>query len=454
MRSSVAFRMVGSLFLSTFAACGASETEPNNVTGHPDAGTNPNPGGPDAGNPNPGNFTVGAHPDLPQIQKGNGSVIASPKIVPIFFNGYDHRAEIVDLVNTIGAQPYWAANTSEYGVGAFTAGSPIDIPSTEPAPTTIDNTAIQTWLKGKLSGGTFGTPSASTIYTIFYPSSTTVTQGGSAGAKSCQQFGGYHDNFVSGSTNIVYAVIPECAELNNQVGVDAITAGASHEWIEAATDPLPHGSYAYLNLDADHAYWALAIGATENGDMCALGIGQNYFKPAGYSHVIQRGYSNAAAAAGNQDPCVPAVAATPYFNAGAVYPDSLTVFAGLSILTTKGVQIASGQSKTIDVQVWSTAEVGPIQVRAIDYAAATNPANPSAPANSDATDLFTFDSTAASWKASTVAHNGDTLHLTITNQKSANEFSPGTFIIVTHVGTPDSTGAYAQTNWWPGIVEN
>jgi hypothetical protein len=358
----------------------------------------------------------------------------------------------MDLVNTIGSLPYWAANTTEYGAGSFHAGSAVVITG-ESAPGTIDNTAIQTWLKGKLAAGTLGPISDQAIYTIFYPSSTTITQSSAAGtASSCQQFGGYHDDFAYSSTvHISYAVIPECAELNNQVGVDAVTAGASHEWIEASTDPHPHADSAYFMVGADYLAWALAMGATENGDLCAIGIGQNYYRPAGYGHVIQRGWSNAAAAAGNTDPCVPAVAETPYFNAGAVTNDSVSVY----FSPTKGVKVANGSSKTIDVQVWSTGDVGDIHVGVVDMKAATAATGQEA---ASAINTFSWDggTTAAAWKASYsgVAHNGDTLHLTITNVKATNDFVPGTFVIVSHVGVKDPVKGYPQSNWWPGLAMN
>jgi len=113
----------------------------------------------------------------------------------------------------------------------------------------------------------------------------------------------------------------------------------------------------------------MTFGATENGDLCAVGVGQNYFKPPSYAHTVQRGWSNKAAAA-NQDPCAPSVASTPYFAAAGVFPDTVKVLVQFQQRTTKGVIIPVGQSKTIDVQLFSTAPVGTIVVKAVDFAAA------------------------------------------------------------------------------------
>ena len=85
--------------------------------------------------------------------------------------------------------------------------------------------------------------------------------------------------------------------------------------------------------------------------------------PSGSKYMVQRTWSNAAAAR-MQNPCVPHTASTiPYFNS---YPalNQIPYSSG----TTMGVKIPIGQSKTIDVILSSTgATPGPWNVTVYDY---------------------------------------------------------------------------------------
>src|SRR5581483_4201836 len=94
---------------------------------------------------------------------------------------------------------------------------------------------------------------------------------------SCTGFGGYHDDTKlpladGGLMPIAYAAIPTCV-----MDANSLTAVISHEWIEAATDPLLSidGGFsfqggpntAFYLPDQDHLVWAIA-GGGEAGDLC------------------------------------------------------------------------------------------------------------------------------------------------------------------------------------------
>src|SRR6202000_2742972 len=102
-------------------------------------------------------------------------------------------ADMVTAINTftsqIGPSDYWKTIVTEYGVGAATSLTPIQV--TDTAPATIDDAGIQTLLQAKLADQTAGspTPDANTLYAIFYPSGTKITL---QGETSCNSFGGYH----------------------------------------------------------------------------------------------------------------------------------------------------------------------------------------------------------------------------------------------------------------------
>jgi hypothetical protein len=96
-----------------------------------------------------------------------------------------------------------------------------------------------------------------------------------------------------------------------------------------------------------------------------------YIVPPDLGSAVQRAWSNAAAAAG-KNPCVPAPDGVPYFNAAPVLEDEVPIGstmwdAGWSG-TTKGARVRVGESKTIEVDLFSDAPVAPWRVRAFDLA--------------------------------------------------------------------------------------
>jgi hypothetical protein len=310
------------------------------------------------------------------------------------------------------------------------SATPVNL--TEAAPATIDDSAIQTWLAGKLNGDDPAWPAAdaNTVYVLHYPTGTTVTAGGGAGT-SCTDFGGYHDNITldanHASLDVAYAVVPRCPSFGDLMGLDAVTGAESHELIEAVTDPNPSTNPAYASVEDKFFYWQRVLGGSEVGDMCAQ-FPNVFTKFSELPYMVQRTWSNQAAAAGH-DPCVPALPNEVYFNAAPVLPDSImATFMGQS-LTQQGVKIPVGMSKTIELDLFSDGDTkGPFTVTAKDTA-----------------ELFgqTPHLTLSLDKTSGV--NGEKLHLTITVM-TASKNNRETFIVATKLGQ--------QENLWIGMVGN
>ena len=304
----------------------------------------------------------------PQVAFYGGPVLASPKIVPVFFSGDDPTTvtAIEDFVAKIGTTAYWTAAVSEYGVGAAAGQPPVAL--TETAPVTIDDSAIQTWLQGKLNGDDPAWPpaDANTVYVLHYPAGTTITiQGG----ESCTEFGGYHSNTAldatHGSIDVAYAVLPRCQGFDGMNVLEELTASESHELIEAATDPYPESRPAWAMVDDADLYWAFTLGGGEVGDMCAQFSGVFTQFPE-LDYVVQRSWSNRAALAG-QDPCVPPLAGEVYFNAAPELDDRPTISLEGQDVMVKAVVIPVGQSKTIDLDLFSSASTnGPFSVHVDD----------------------------------------------------------------------------------------
>jgi hypothetical protein len=282
-----------------------------------------------------------------------GNILATPKVVPVFFDSDDQTvtAKVLTFASELGASSYWAATTSEYGVGPLMAEAPVhtgDVPAAH-----LDDSDIQAWLGAKLNGNdpTFPAADGNTIYLIPYPTGVSITQGGGT---ACVDFGAYHNSFkldpAHGSVVVPYAVLPRCGGNGPLTGIDVITAGASHELIEAVTDPQPGDDPAYEIFDDDHAFWIYAVGG-ETGDSCA-GSFAAYIKPAGLDFTVQRTWSNKASSA-LHDPCVPDGTGA-FFNAAVVAPDthSYETFVGTKV-ESHVINIPIGQTRDVEIDLFS-----------------------------------------------------------------------------------------------------
>jgi hypothetical protein len=302
--------------------------------------------------------------DPPQVQDYTGPVLMAPRLVPVFFADYDpmQAMTLVDLENKIGTSMFWSA-LAEYGVGPGMTLPPVML--TEMSPGNIDDSAIATWLSGKLNANDPAWPAndGNTVYILHYPSSNNITL---QGQTSCNSFEGYHSNTQLDANHMsldaAYAVIPDC-----QIGLDSLTTTISHELAEAASDPYPMGAPAYAQTDGYHAEWMRLGGGGEIGDMC-VGFNSSYTMLPDLPYAVQRFWGDKASKAGH-DFCQPSLPGEVFFNAMPVFKDHVTWTWQLTMqsFTVKGVKLAVGQSKTIDVALYSDGPTsGPWTVNPID----------------------------------------------------------------------------------------
>ncbi len=376
----------------------------------------------DAGKQMDANVILPDNMAAPQILNLGGSVMKTPKIVPIFYPSEPYLSDLTTFINKLAGSAYWTATTSEYGVGAVTVGTAHTI-STSP-PGTIDDEAIKTFITSQLTGtAPWGAPDPNVIYTIYYPAGTNITL---QGAQSCQQFGGYHSEVTVGATRVVYAIMPRCSSGGSDL--DYLTSASTHEFIEAATDPHPFTGAAYNQPDDNHVVWSI-FPTSELGDMCTFNVGAD-IKPFEIGYAVQRTWSNKAAAA-HHNPCVPAPVGQVYFNSVPILADTVNIdFGGGATGPTKGVAVPVGTSKTIDVTLFADGATGPWQVQAVDY---------NQYMQQGSADLsFTFDKTSGS--------AGDTLKLTI-HRNAAGQYGGSPFIISSAQGA-------SNQNLWVGFAAN
>ena len=290
-------------------------------------------------------------PDIAQLVFNGGVVLANPVVVTITWTGDTHADDFEHFGDVVGQGDYWKQVTSEYGVGPATSGPANHVRITTPAPTSMSDSDIQTFVANSVTAATspWPTPAAGEpIYIIYLPKTTDLKLGNSSACK--QGVGGYHDSIVAGDKHVAYAVIPQCSQM------DEITLAASHELGEAATDPHPTSAPAWTGFDLDHLSWEFFNQfQSENGDAC------EFYKDAMLSatesdvpFAVQRQWSNASARAGH-DPCVPARPGT-YFSVSPLNQEAISV--DLSQLgggteTTMGYKIKVGESRQIPLGFYS-----------------------------------------------------------------------------------------------------
>ena len=281
----------------------------------------------------------------PRVPSSGGRVLAMPRWVSIFYKDTEDQPDIADFLGSIGCTDYWRSVAFDYGVGEGISADAVVVP--EEAPARISDSQIQKWLVKLLTDGKLEKPTPNTVYVIFYPSGTTVTENGSG--TSCLQFGGYHFEVDFEGQSVSYAIIPRCGDL------DALTSTVTHELIEATTDPFPQSEPAYSMPSEEDVVWAVASGG-EVGDLCTF-VDEATFTPDGYPYAVQKSFSNRASVEGH-DPCVPAT--RPFVYAA---PSVESVYCSdCGGTTTMGVLVPPGTSRTVDVVLGSDADVKSMQV--------------------------------------------------------------------------------------------
>jgi hypothetical protein len=363
--------------------------------------------------------------DQPQVGKGPGDPLATPRVVPIFFaNDATMQAQVEQFLAALAPSEYWHATTSEYGIGAPTIASTIVTTATPPT----TDAALQQLLVQNLTGTNpaWETFDPNTIYAVYLPDGVVLNAGG----PSCQAWGGYHDEVtIQGAPPIAYALLPRC-----QGGLDTLTVVTSHELIEAASDPHPETATAWGDhMDPNHLVWAFTPGA-ELGDMCEY-VHAAEQRDVG-NFLVQRTWSNKSAKHGH-DPCVPALA-TPYVVAIPQMTDDLSIPDGNGgTISTKGVSIPVGMSKTNELDLFSDVPVDMVQVKAID-ASSLGGGGGGGPGGQSGPELvLTLDKD--------MGGPGDKMMLTIKRMKAG--FGGNEFVVSTRVnGT-------SVALWW-GLVAN
>ena len=193
-------------------------------------------------------------PFMPQVQYGGGPVLSNAEIVMITWYGDENASTFEAFGDDLGTSDYWAQTTSEYHVGPAHSGpeNHVRLPQSEAPIANWSDTAIEAWVTTHVqSYGTYGwpAPTSNSVYVLYLPPNEDIQFSGS---DACQSgIGGYHGNVIVNSKDVAYAVVLQCQDNSGA----QTTAEASHELIEAATDPHPSDITAWVGFDQDHLAW-------------------------------------------------------------------------------------------------------------------------------------------------------------------------------------------------------
>ena len=277
-----------------------------------------------------GTFTEAQHAPLPTMAEFGGPIVTAPYVVTFTFQDTPNAAALASFGAGLASTPWFLQVTKDYcgpnGGACITAGPPgtwVQIASNGGA-TYFDsngydagagsgtdlNAFINQQIAAAVAAKQIPAPDANAIYMFYFPSTSTIT--GNLVGTSCSGYGGYHEvqTYSDGKTPIYYAILPDCAA-GSQYELAAVTIAASHELVEATTDPQPNVNTAwYLDLTnvPDAAVttaqfrndpW-ISQGYGEIGDNCE-NTGPDTLDGG---DLVQRIWSASAAAQGH-NPCVP-----------------------------------------------------------------------------------------------------------------------------------------------------
>lgn len=284
---------------------------------------------------------------LPRVVQRGGPFVRHPRIVTITFAGDDPAvvANLARFGDTITRTSWWRAVSGGYCatsgdcIGAGRAGRAVQLDETLPA--AVRATDVEALLVRAATDGRLGALDADTLLLAYLPAG--VELGDAFNPRYCQ--GGaraLHRALRLPDVTLPFAVLPRCGSL------DELTATASHEILEATTNPDPaRPGFAFVR-DPEAA--AFTASGAEPVDPCGL-ITMDRHRALADGFAVQRAWSNAAATQGH-DPCVPSPDDRPYL---ALIPEKPVVRLP-----------AVGDSVTIDVEAAADRTVPGWGVSALD----------------------------------------------------------------------------------------
>ncbi len=245
-----------------------------------------------------------AHEPWPQVpNQGSAGVSALAAEIITFApwdgGAYPYVAQMEAWGQSVMGGTYPVAASGEYGIQSSAYAGAVHL--TSPPPPVLYDSDIRSMVVSLLSSNAVSY-APGTVYEFFIPGSTTYYRDPNSSVALCAELVGYHSSTVYNAQPVLYAVIGDCGGATTFAldDLQSIMVTASHEIMEAATDPVNEGSWAYPYPFPHQDPWANAGG--EVGDMCDW----DTESVDSQGDLVQRVFSNRLAAQGG-DPCAPSV---------------------------------------------------------------------------------------------------------------------------------------------------
>jgi hypothetical protein len=222
-----------------------------------------------------------------------GPTLKNISVHPVFWNsGTQFQANINAFYNGVTASALWSV-LAQYGLGN---GSGVAGVVDNRTTASVTDRQVQTELT-RLINTThqLPAPNANNYYPVHFPAGMNITA--PDGSRSCVVFCAYHGTYVLNGVNVNYGIIPDqgggCAGGcgNNASRVNNMDSVASHELIEAATDP----AVGLATVFGPPLGWYDQPDNQEIGDLCNGQQGTTVGRD-GVTYVIQLEWSNSARA--------------------------------------------------------------------------------------------------------------------------------------------------------------
>lgn len=242
---------------------------------------------------------------LPRVQFRGGPFLKNPRIVTITFAKDDPKlvARLEQLGSVITRGAWWHAVTENYCndearcIGEGSSAPPVRLDDVLPSDLTVDD------LEARLAkaAGRFGTLDGDTLLVVYLPPGVGLRDGE---VKYCDKGprGMHRSTDITKDKRVAFAVVPRCASESE------LTGTASHEILEATTNPFPaERGFAFLGGSNASGF---VLAGLEPVDPCGL-VNMSTHWTVENGFVLQRAWSNRAVSQGH-DPCVPARPGVPY----------------------------------------------------------------------------------------------------------------------------------------------
>ena len=244
--------------------------------------------------PPSGPFTPSAHREPPPIVVAHPTVIAEPRIVTVVAADDPLQAPVEAFADAVGGSAWWSTVSAEYGVTGMRPAVHVSGPPMADAMTGSDVLAYV----GAAVAGSDAAPDGATVYVLFLAPGTLVVDSQNQLNCGCSELTGVH--YAYGTAGDTLALLQRCSTSD----VDGLTTTASHEILEAVTNP--NNNDGFVEPRGVPPWGGTMWFSNELADLCAgTRVHEGEWE-------YQRSFSNRAAQLGG-DPCVPALT-EPYFN--------------------------------------------------------------------------------------------------------------------------------------------